>query len=48
MRGAQPNAYPEVLRNKSFDFFGAQISSQSILILISFSWSYDYTSIYCT
>lgn len=33
MRGAQPNAYPEVLANKSFVFFGAQISSQSILIL---------------
>jgi len=33
MRGAQPNAYPQVLANKSFDFFGAQISSQSILIL---------------
>ncbi len=33
MRGAQPNAYPQVLANKSFDLFGAQISSQSILIL---------------
>ncbi|MFE8696669.1 branched-chain amino acid ABC transporter permease [Cytobacillus sp. FJAT-53684] len=32
-RGAQPEAYPNVLSNKTFDFFGAQISSQSILIL---------------
>ena len=48
MRGAQPNAYPEVLRNKSFDFFGAQISSQSILILICFCDIDDYSSICCT
>ena len=33
MRGAQPEAYPEVLANKSLNFFGAQISSQAILIL---------------
>ncbi|WP_318616861.1 branched-chain amino acid ABC transporter permease [Sporosarcina sp. YIM B06819] len=33
MRGAQPEAYPAVFANKSFAFFGAQISSQSILIL---------------
>jgi len=33
MRGAQPEAYPEVFANKSFNLFGAQISSQSILIL---------------
>ena len=33
MRGAQPEAYPAVLASKSFNFFGAQISSQSILIL---------------
>ncbi|WP_342505917.1 branched-chain amino acid ABC transporter permease [Sporosarcina sp. FSL K6-2383] len=33
MRGAQPEAYPAVLANKSFDFLGVQISSQSILIL---------------
>lgn len=33
VRGAQPEAYPSVLPNQSFDFFGAQISSQSILIL---------------
>ncbi|MEK5037441.1 branched-chain amino acid ABC transporter permease [Sporosarcina sp. FSL K6-3457] len=33
MRGAQPEAYPAVLANKSFDFFGAQISSQALLIL---------------
>ena len=33
MRGAQPEAYPAVLANKSFSIFGAQISSQSILIL---------------
>lgn len=33
-RGAQPEAYPNVLPNKSFDFFGAQISSQSLLILL--------------
>ena len=48
MRGAQPEAYPDVLSNKSFDFFGAQISSQSILILICFHYSNDYSSIYCT
>jgi len=33
MRGAQPEAYPDVFVNKSFNLFGAQISSQSILIL---------------
>ncbi len=33
MRGAQPEAYPAVLANKSFSIFGAQISSQAILIL---------------
>lgn len=32
-RGAQPAAYPEVIKNKSFDVFGVQISSTSILIL---------------
>jgi len=34
IRGAQPEAYPNVLPNKTFDFFGAQISSQSLLILL--------------
>lgn len=33
IRGAQPEAYPDVLPNKTFDVFGAQISSQSLLIL---------------
>lgn len=33
VRGAQPEAYPNVLPNKTFDFFGAQIGSQSLLIL---------------
>lgn len=33
IRGAQPEAYPNVLPNKTFDVFGAQISSQSLLIL---------------
>ncbi|MEH7525280.1 branched-chain amino acid ABC transporter permease [Bacillus sp. JJ1503] len=33
IRGAQPEAYPNVLANKSFNVFGAQISSQSLLIL---------------
>ena len=33
MRGAQPEAYPAVLANKSFTIFGAQISSQAVLIL---------------
>ncbi|WNS74846.1 branched-chain amino acid ABC transporter permease [Bacillus sp. DTU_2020_1000418_1_SI_GHA_SEK_038] len=33
IRGAQPEAYPNVFTNKSFDVFGAQISSQSLLIL---------------
>jgi branched-chain amino acid transport system permease protein len=33
MRGAQPEAYPEVLANRSLNFFGAQVSSQAILIL---------------
>ncbi|MDD1501378.1 MULTISPECIES: branched-chain amino acid ABC transporter permease [unclassified Lysinibacillus] len=32
-RGAQPAAYPDVIKNKSFDIFGVQISSTSILIL---------------
>lgn len=32
-RGAQPAAYPEVIKNKTFDIFGVQISSTSILIL---------------
>ncbi|KOP80019.1 branched-chain amino acid ABC transporter permease [Cytobacillus solani] len=32
-RGAQPEAYPDALSNKTFDLFGVQISSQSILIL---------------
>ncbi|PAF16293.1 branched-chain amino acid ABC transporter permease, partial [Shouchella clausii] len=34
VRGAQPEAYPNVLPNKTFDLFGAQISSQSLLILL--------------
>lgn len=33
VRGAQLETYPNVLAKKSFDFFGAQISSQSLLIL---------------
>ncbi|ALC85756.1 ABC transporter permease [Bacillus sp. FJAT-22090] len=33
IRGAQPEAYPDVFSNRSFDIFGAQISVQSILIL---------------
>ncbi|MGG0657184.1 branched-chain amino acid ABC transporter permease [Rummeliibacillus pycnus] len=32
-RGAQPEAYPDVISNKSFHFLGAQISMQSIMIL---------------
>ncbi|MFJ3389082.1 MULTISPECIES: branched-chain amino acid ABC transporter permease [unclassified Lysinibacillus] len=32
-RGAQPAAYPDVIKSKSFDIFGVQISSTSILIL---------------
>ena len=32
-RGAQPEAYPDVISNKSFNFLGAQISMQSIMIL---------------
>lgn len=32
-RGAQPAAYPEVFKNRTFDVFGVQISSPSILIL---------------
>lgn len=32
-RGAQPEAYPDVISNKTFHFWGAQISMQSILIL---------------
>ncbi len=33
VRGAQPEAYPDVFPKKSFDIFGVQISSQAILIL---------------
>ena len=33
IRGAQPVAYPDVFENKSFNLFGAQISTQAILIL---------------
>ncbi|TQR15418.1 branched-chain amino acid ABC transporter permease [Psychrobacillus soli] len=33
IRGAQPEAYPNVFSNRSFEFLGAQISIQSILIL---------------
>ncbi|MFC5591336.1 branched-chain amino acid ABC transporter permease [Sporosarcina soli] len=33
MRGAQPVAYPSDFANKTFNLFGAQISSQSLLIL---------------
>ncbi|MGE7838137.1 branched-chain amino acid ABC transporter permease [Viridibacillus arvi] len=32
-RGAQPEAYPDVLSKSTFNFLGAQISSQSIMIL---------------
>lgn len=32
-RGASPEAYPDVLSNKSISIFGANISSQSIMIL---------------
>ena len=48
IRGAQPEAYPDVFSNKSFDFFGAQISIQSILILSVSVVLNDYSSIYCT
>jgi branched-chain amino acid transport system permease protein len=34
VRGAQPEAYPNVLPNITFDLFGAQISSQSLFILL--------------
>ncbi|MEK3977626.1 branched-chain amino acid ABC transporter permease [Psychrobacillus sp. FSL K6-2836] len=33
IRGAQPEAYPDVFAYRTFDFLGAQISIQSILIL---------------
>ncbi|GGA26622.1 MULTISPECIES: branched-chain amino acid ABC transporter permease [Psychrobacillus] len=33
IRGAQPEAYPNIFSNKSFEFLGAQISIQSVLIL---------------
>lgn len=33
-RGAQPEAYPKVFTFQSFELFGAQIDSQSILILV--------------
>ncbi|WP_391209126.1 branched-chain amino acid ABC transporter permease [Psychrobacillus sp. L4] len=33
VRGAQPEAYPDVFSNRSFEFLGAHISIQSILIL---------------
>ncbi|QFF98838.1 branched-chain amino acid ABC transporter permease [Psychrobacillus glaciei] len=33
IRGAQPEAYPDVFSNRSFEFLGAHISIQSILIL---------------
>ncbi|ASV68438.1 MULTISPECIES: branched-chain amino acid ABC transporter permease [Cytobacillus] len=32
-RGAQPEAYPEVISNQTFNILGAQISSQSLMIL---------------
>lgn len=32
-RGASPEAYPEVIANKSISIFGASISSQSLMIL---------------
>ncbi|MCU9612829.1 branched-chain amino acid ABC transporter permease [Caldibacillus lycopersici] len=32
-RGAQPEAYPEVLAKETYNIFGAKISSQSVLIL---------------
>ncbi len=34
VRGAQPEAYPNVLPNTTINLFGAQISSQSLLILL--------------
>lgn len=33
IRGAQPEAYPDIFSNRSFSILGAQISIQSILIL---------------
>lgn len=33
IRGAQPEAFPNVLPNKTFDIFGAKIGSQSLFIL---------------
>ena len=33
IRGAQPEAYPDVLPNKAFEILGVQINSQSLLIL---------------
>ena len=33
LRGAQPEAYPDVLPNITYELFGVQINSQSILIL---------------
>ncbi|MCA1027874.1 branched-chain amino acid ABC transporter permease [Cytobacillus sp. FSL W7-1323] len=32
-RGAQPEAYPEVISNQTYNILGAQISSQSLMIL---------------
>jgi branched-chain amino acid transport system permease protein len=34
VRGAQPEAYPNVFPNTTFDLFGAKISSQSLFILL--------------
>jgi branched-chain amino acid transport system permease protein len=34
VRGAQPEAYPNVFPNATFDLFGAKISSQSLFILL--------------
>ena len=47
IRGAQPEAYPDIFSNRSFEFFGAQISIQSILILSVSVVLNDFITVYC-
>ena len=48
IRGAQPEAYPDVFSNKSFNIFGAQISIQSIFILSVSVVLMIIATIYCS
>ena len=47
IRGAQPEAYPDVLANQIISIFGAQISSQAISNSVGHGCPYVLVTVYC-